>query len=205
MSFVIVVSTSSVLYTPPNGSENAFAGQTISSATWNATFTDLSNNGLAVVGKSGAKTLKGNNTSAIGVVADMTVAQANALLGTGVISFPVRGVNFNPSVATDLAISVNSPTTRYTFNALFITNASGTLSTSAVGLFTATGGGGLTVIGSATLTVTTSLADAVGNAQLLTSSIINTVAFSDSTFQFRVIVPQGGAATADVILYVRPM
>jgi hypothetical protein len=30
------------VYTPPNGAENAFAGQIIASATWNAIFTDIS-------------------------------------------------------------------------------------------------------------------------------------------------------------------
>lgn len=32
---------SSGVYTPPNGSENAFPGQVIASATWNAIFTDI--------------------------------------------------------------------------------------------------------------------------------------------------------------------
>ena len=31
------------VYTPPNGAENAFPGQIIASATWNAIFTDISN------------------------------------------------------------------------------------------------------------------------------------------------------------------
>ncbi len=70
MSYVIVVSTSSVLYTPPTGAENAFAGQTIASATWNAIFTDLCNNGLAVVGESPTLTIKGNASGAAAVVTD---------------------------------------------------------------------------------------------------------------------------------------
>ena len=31
------------IYTPPNGAENAFPGEIIASATWNAIFTDISN------------------------------------------------------------------------------------------------------------------------------------------------------------------
>lgn len=31
------------VFTPPNGAENAFPGQVIASATWNAVFTDISN------------------------------------------------------------------------------------------------------------------------------------------------------------------
>lgn len=205
MSFVIVVSTSSVLYAPPTGSENAFAGQTISSATWNATFTDLSNNGLAVVGTAQANTIKGNTTSSVGVVADMSPAQAQVLLKVGGIAVTARTINFNPSVATDVAVSIPLPAARYRMASLFITNASGSLAAASVGLYTAIGGGGVVVVGSFTLTVTSSLTDTVNNIQSVNSSIVNTVALSDNTLQFRVITPVGSAATADVILFIEPL
>lgn len=122
----------------------------------------------------------------------------------GLMRFAARAVNFNPSVATDLAISISVPTARYFFQSGHITNASATLTTAAVGLFTAVGGGGVTIVGSTTLTVSSSLADTANNMQVLTTSL-GTVAFSDATLQFRVITPQGSAATADVILYMRPL
>lgn len=205
MSFVVVVSTSSVLYTPPNGSENAFAGQTISSATWNATFTDLSNNGLAVVGKAGPNTFKGNNTSAVAVVADMTVAQAQNLIQQGSVAIALRGVNFNPSVATDNAIPLALGTTRYMIERVAITNANHTLTTASVGLYTATGASGVTVALSQLVTVSSSLADTANGAMVLILNSVSLFAFSDTTLQFRIGVAEGAAATADVLLYVRPM
>lgn len=205
MSFVVVVSTSSVLFTPPTGSENAFAGQTIASATWNSTFTDLCNNGLAIVGKAGAPTIKGNNSGAVGVVGDLSPGQVGGMIGVGLYAFASRGVNFNQT-GVDVALSVSVPTARYMVDRVAITNASQTLTTSAVALFTAAGGTGIMIISSAQVSVSSSLADTPAGATILPlSASISSIAFSDATLQFRLIQAQGAAATADVILYVRPM
>jgi hypothetical protein len=159
-------------FTLPTGATNAFAGQTIASATWNSVFTDIQN------------------------------ALSHNL---GMKSFAVRAVNFNPSVATDIAINVSITTIRYRVDTIAITNASASLSAGAVGLFTAIGGGGTVVVGSFTLTVTSSLADAANNAQIVAPGGGATTAFSDTSLQFRIITAVGSAATADVILFVRPL
>ena len=122
--------------------------------------------------------------------------------GAAYKSFALRAVNFNPSVATDVAISISIPTSRYQVLNIVIGNASASLGAAAVGLFTAVGGGGVTIIGSTTLTVTSSLTDTAANMQAITSSTANTKAYNDATLQFRVIVAQGSAATADVILFI---
>ena len=205
MSFVVIASTSAVTYVPPNGAENAFAGQTIASATWNAIFTDLSNNGLAVLGESPANTIKGNNTGSTAVVTDLTPVQVQAALKTGLLAFPLRAVNFNPSIATDNTLAVSVPTARYMVDRLAITNASGTLTTSVVGLYTATGAGGVTVALSQSLNITSSLADTANDTQILLLNSQSLFALNDATLQFRIVTAQGSAATADVILYVRPM
>lgn len=204
MSFVITVSTSSIVYTPPSGSENAFAGQTIASATWNATFTDLSNNGLAVVGKAGASTIKGNNTNAVGVVGDLTPAQAGGLVGVGMYAFAARGVNFSAStVPSDTTITINVPTSRYMVDRVAITNASASLLTSIVGLYTAINQGGVTVALSQSVLVSSSLADIANGSMILVLNSASLFAFNDATLQFHIV--SGVTATADVILYVRPM
>ena len=208
MSFVVVVSTSAILFTPPNGAENAFAGQTIASATWNATFTDICNNGLAVLGESPPNTVKGNPGATAAVVTDMTVAQSQVMFKQGLLSFPLRGINFNPSVATDNSLAISVPTARYLLDKLVITNASQTLTTAVVGLYTAVGAGGIPLALSQSVNVSSSLTDTFGNMAALTftasTSIVNT-AFNDASLQFRIVTAEGAAATADVILYVRPM
>ncbi len=158
-------------FTLPTGATNAFAGQTIASATWNATFTDIQN------------------------------ALSHNL---GVRVFAARTVNFNPSVATDTAINVSVTTVNYRVTNLTIANASATLTTAQVGLFTAVSAGGIAVIGTGVaVTVSSSLPDTLNNIQIITPSI-SMRSFSDATLQFRIVVAQGGPATADVLLTVVP-
>ncbi len=156
-------------FTMVNGATNAFAGQTIASATWNAINTDIQ----------------------------------SALGHSGFRAFALRGVNFNQT-SVDVAISITVPTARYNVNGLFITNASASLTAGAVGLFTATGGGGVVIIGSATLTVSATATDTANNLQIIISSLANT-AYNDATLQFRLMASSGAPATADVILYLRPL
>lgn len=162
-------------FTLPTGATNAFAGQTIASATWDAIFTDI-------------QTALGHNL--------------------GIRSFVARTVNFNPSVATDNPITVSLTTSRYLLEKIVLTNATGTLTTAVVGLYTAASGGGVTLVLSTQPNVTTGTNDTAGNLTTLTictTLSVTNMALNDTTLQFRVITAEGGAATADVILYVRPL
>jgi|SRR5882672_4122859 len=158
-------------FTLPNGATNAFAGQTIASATWNAVNTDV---------------------------------QSALSHGLGVRSFAVRTVNFNPSVATDILINVSITSVRYSIEAIRITNASASLTSVTVGLFISPGAVG-PIIASTTLTLSSTSGDSGNNLQVITDGQTNTRALSDVSVNFRIMVAQGSPATADVILYVRPL
>lgn len=156
-----------------NGATNAFAGQTIASATWDAIFTDI---------------------------------QTALSHSQGVRVFAARTVNFNPSVAVDVAVSITMPTAVYQVDKVIIANANHSLSAAAVGLYTAIGGGGATIVTSQTLTITTSLPDNANSAMTLVLNAAEpTFGHTNSSLQFRIITAEGAAATADVILYLRPL
>ncbi len=122
----------------------------------------------------------------------------------GVRVFAARAVNFNPSVIVDVPIAVSVTTANYRVTNLTIANASATLTTSQVGLFTAVGAGGIAIIGTGVaVTVSSSLVDTLNNIQIITPSI-SMRSFNDATLQFRVTIAQGSAATADVLLTVVP-
>lgn len=206
MSFVVTVSTSSVLFTPPNGAENAFAGQTIASETWNAINTDVANNGLAVVGKSAANTIKGNNTATANLVADLTPAQVNAILGQGTFSVAELVVSFS-NASTDNQFNIALPTgfTNYRVEGLYLSKATGSLTAATVALYSAAGASGTTIVSQSTpVIVATSTAGANLNMQQFIINNQSTQSFATSTLFFRT-----GAATASaqgtVTLYVRAL
>ncbi len=206
MSYVVVVSTSSVLYTPPTGAENAFAGQTIASATWNAIFTDLCNNGLKVVGASPALTLKGNASGAAAVVTDLTPAQVQGFIGQPAIAVKVSGVSFGTTaIETQFPVTLPAGYTRYRVDQCTISQASGTLAGATVGLFTATGAGGTAIVTSSTATtVTSSLENTVNNSESLTINNLSIIDYTASPLFFR-IGSVTAAQTATVTLYVKPI
>lgn len=155
-----------------NGATNAFAGQTIASATWNAIFTDL----------------------------------ATALThSAGLRAFALRGVNFNQT-GVDVVISVSVPTARYMIDRIAITNLSATLAASGVALYTGAGKTGIAIAVSQSFpNLAQGVTDVANNAALLVLNSVSIIAFNDTTLQFNLVNASGGAATADVILYVRPM
>lgn len=159
-------------FTLPTGATNAFAGQTIASATWDAIFTDI---------------------------------QAALSHNLGVRVFAARTINFNPSVATDTAITVSLTTASYMVDRVIIANANHSLTTAVVGLYTAVGAGGLTLALSQSVNVSTSLADTANNMMTLITASASIYALTDTTLQFRIVTAEGATATADVILYVRPL
>jgi hypothetical protein len=119
----------------------------------------------------------------------------------------ITGVNFN-SANTDNAITIKLPTgyTRYTNVGAWITNASASLTTSTVGLFSATGGGGTALFTAQAVTVSTSTDAATNNAQQIQPANGGTASYTIGgfpTLQFRVQNAQGSAATGDVTIYGR--
>lgn len=148
-------------------------------------------------------TIKGNNTGGTANASDLTVSQVRSLLGIGSIEFAISSVNFN-SANTDNAIAITLPTgaTRYRVNQVYISGASGTLTTSTVGVFTSTGGGGAAVIaGGTAVTVSTASDATANNAQVLAGGVIT---YTASTLYFRIGTPQGSAATANVAVIIIP-
>ncbi len=129
---------------------------------------------------------------------------------TGFICLIAKGVNFNAG-NTDTVMPVYLPPgfTRYLVSTVRISGASGSLTTATVGLFTAAAAGGTAVIASPTaVTVASGTDGAANSAQAISGSSINTVQWKQATtpnLYFRVMTPQGSAATADVYVTIIPL
>jgi hypothetical protein len=120
-------------------------------------------------------------------------------------SFGASAINFN-SANSDTTITINAPSgyNRYKITSVIISNASQTLTTATVGLFTAAGGGGVAIVTSATaVTVSTASANTNNNMQTLTVNNQNTTSWTLSQLFFRVQTAEGAAATADVQIVIQ--
>jgi hypothetical protein len=124
----------------------------------------------------------------------------------GVLRITLSAVNFN-SANTDNAVTIPLPSgiTRYAITRVMLSNASASISTATVGVFTSTGGGGQTIAANQAITVTATAADTNNNAMQLALTNANTMAYNDATLQVRVGTAQGSAATADVVIYIYPL
>jgi parallel beta-helix repeat protein len=153
--------------------------------------TSITVNGNAQTFPTSAKTLMATDYSNTSVVPTL-------------VAYKLTGVNFN-SGNTDNAITIALPSgyTRYAPNLVLITHASGTLTTSTFGVFTGAGGTGTTIVASTANTVSTSAENTTNNGQSV--SIGFGGSFNIATLYFRVLTPQGSAATADVTLVVRAL
>lgn len=139
-----------------------------------------------------------------GVINDCGLTFSNTY---GMFVSIITGVNFN-AANTDNPIVINLPSgyTRYRIHNILISGASGTLTTSTVGVFTATGAGGTAVVTSGTsVTVSASSTDTNNNMQSLTVNDQNTLALSDGALFFRTQTAQGVAVTANVAVFYQPM
>lgn len=130
--------------------------------------------------------------------------------GAGFIYSSSASVNFN-SGNTDTALTITLPAgfTRFIVNRLYISNATQTLTTSTVGLFTATSGGGVSIQALTANTVSTA-ADGTANNIMLTAtgfvgSFVSASLGTPNTIYFRVGTAQGAAATGDVTVYYVPV
>jgi len=201
---VVALSTSPVLVTPNLGTPSA---ATLTNATGLPT-AGLVNNAVtnAKSAQMITKTIKGNNTGGTADPLDLTVAQTTALLNVGLLRATAVAVNFNVG-STDTALTIPLPTgsTRYCLQRAHITNASATLTTSTIGIFTATGGGGFALATNQAVTVSATAADTANNTMNLALNSTTTEALNDATLQIRIGTAQGSAATADVVLYYYPM
>lgn len=122
----------------------------------------------------------------------------------GLVKYTLRGINFN-SATTDNAISLLFPTgaKNYVVDKIYITNASGTLTTATVGVFSAASAGGTTLAADQAITVTSGTANTALNTQALTLSPAATICFNFKQMFIRIGTPQGVAATADVTIELR--
>ena len=88
--------TSTGVYTPPNGAENAFPGQVIASATWNAIFTDIA----TALTQLGQRQITFLPRIISAPVASITVAVGDSiiLIGAAVttIDLPASATKLNP-------------------------------------------------------------------------------------------------------------
>lgn len=192
------------VYTPPTGAENAFAGKTIASATWNAIFIDIAS-ALSTCGGVSANSLMGNNTGSTATIASLSVPQTQALLQTERFEVVARGVNLNPGsppVDTPLALVLPTGVTNYQVGSMRLANASATATTAKFGLFTNTLGTGVRIISSATPVTITTVANAA--AQVVIPSI-STQSLSAATLFFCLDTAQGAPATGDVIISIVPL
>lgn len=122
----------------------------------------------------------------------------------GILRACAVNVNFNAG-NTDVSITLNSPTTRWVPQAVRVGNATVSLSTATVGLFTALSGGGQTIAATQTITVTATAPDTINNSQALAITNGNVEAYNDTTVQVHVGNPEGTAANGDVCMWFWPM
>lgn len=124
----------------------------------------------------------------------------------GLIRYVVTGVNFN-SANTDTPITIALPVgiTRYQVNDAKLSNPSASISTATIGIFGGAGGTGAVIAANQSITVTTSSANTNNNSMSLGLTNALTEAYDLTTIYARVGTAQGSAATADVIIMIKPL
>ena len=121
--------------------------------------------------------------------------------GTAIFPVVAVGVNFNVGT-TDTPITIPplpAGAWGYTVNPVRIGNASHSLSTATVGVFTSTGGSG-TIAADQAITITTGTLGSNNNAMTLALTNAATQAYSATTLYVRVGTPESATATADVTI-----
>jgi hypothetical protein len=112
-----------------------------------------------------------------------------------------RNVDFSQA-NHDNQITINSPTSTYAIFRIFIANASASLTTATLGVFSATGGGGTPIITATAVTVATNAANTNNNMQAIYVGS-TTQSWNFTTLQARTVATASG--TADVCIYWHPI
>lgn len=124
----------------------------------------------------------------------------------GQLAVTVRGVDFN-SANTDTPLPIVLPPgySRYLVTGVRISGASASLTTASFSLYTAPAAGGTAILSTTTSTVNTASEGTNNNAQNAVPSTANSQSYNGNTLYFRVITPQGSAATANITLTIIPV
>lgn len=131
----------------------------------------------------------------------------------GTLNYPVvllgkaTNVNLN-SANTDTAITISTPVPNWNIQAVVVKNVGTTasLTTVTAGLFSTTGGGGIDLCATQALSpITSNTVNTDANAMALSCTKGTRTWMNQTTIQFRVVVAQGAAATADVYVIGRPL
>jgi hypothetical protein len=119
----------------------------------------------------------------------------------------VLGASFG-QVAGDIAtFTVPLPTgvTNYLVNNIRIANATATLSSTVISLYTGSGGTGTQIITSTATTVTSSLAGGTNSAQIIVPTSASTIMYNAANLYVHVTTSTSGAGAADIILQITPL
>jgi hypothetical protein len=179
------------------------AGVTLANLTVNTSFTATNLVANASLAQMATKTLKGNNTGGTANAADITVAQAQTMLVGAVQLGKLASANFNSTA--DQSITITNPAANgYLIDFILITNASVSLTTAAGGIYTGASKTGAVVLAAATTysTITATTVNTAANASAVAGTRIW---LNAATLFLSLTTPQGGAATADVYLFGRPL
>lgn len=147
----------------------------------------------------------------------LSTALSGANGGTGMTTYLVpgryhlylRSVNFN-SANTDNALTIILPPgiTNYLIPAIYISNASASITTATFGIFSAVSGGGSAIFTAGqAITVSTASANTANNTMVISPATFGstTQSINFSTLYFRVGTAEGSAATADVVFQILPL
>jgi hypothetical protein len=151
-----------------------------------------------------ANTIKGNNTGSTANVSDLTVPQVTAVLNQAVYVTSATGVNFNAVADTALTLTLPTGYTRASVFRTSVDHCSATTTSAQFSIFTASGGGGTSMITITASTVSATADATVNNFMTVNGLSISAIASALSpanTLQFRVTTGQGSAATCDVAVY----
>lgn len=110
----------------------------------------------------------------------------------------INAVDLNSTADTTLAVDAYVSNARYRIDKIMVENASISLTTVTVGVFTAAGGGGTTIAADQVLSALTASTKWVA---LTLAAVVGTDVMTASPLYFRVGTPQGAAATANVHLF----
>jgi len=124
----------------------------------------------------------------------------------GQLTVTVREVNFN-SANTDTPITIVLPPgySRFLVNGVRASGASAALTTATFGVYTAPAAGGTAVVGPTACTISTASEGTNNNTQLVQPPTAQTQSYINNLLYFRVITPQGSAATATVTVTLLPV